>query len=70
MFKVNNKVNFEHTSHLVPMFLLLILKKYLPAGFGSINVNLDSLYATGLSIPPEKIRKPLLFYFQGEITST
>ena len=42
MFKVNNKawrrsdvfiVNFEHTSHLVLVFLLLTLNMQLPAGY-------------------------------------
>ena len=44
MFKVNNKdtrttpgviVSFEHISHLVLMFLLLILKREMPTGIRS-----------------------------------
>ena len=42
MFKVNDKyiVNFEHTSHLVLVFLLLTLDMQLPAG----KVNVGTVY--------------------------
>ena len=61
MFKVNNKdtkmtpwscsgifiVNFEHISHFVPVFLLLILSRQMPAGLVfSFTISSETLIGT------------------------
>ena len=57
MFKVNNKdtrtTPFEHSSHLVLMFLLLTLNMYLPAG----KEKTDNLHLIHLNLAPLEYSK-------------